>query len=55
MKRYKLVFTPESIREIKQAATWYNRQQKGLGKRFTILLKKELNSLKQNPFAHSVR
>lgn len=55
MKKYTLVFTPESIQEIRDAADWYNVQQKGLGKRFTTQLKKELNKLKQNPFSRSVR
>jgi ParE toxin of type II toxin-antitoxin system, parDE len=55
MKKYTLVFTPEAIQEIRLVADWYNQQQKGLGKRFTIRLKKELDSLKPNPFSRSVR
>lgn len=55
MKKYKLLFTPEAVQEINYVAGWYNKQQKGLGKRFKTLLKKELAKLKQNPFTRSVR
>ncbi|MBI2729429.1 MAG: type II toxin-antitoxin system RelE/ParE family toxin [Sphingobacteriales bacterium] len=55
MKKFKLFFTPESIKEIKAAADWYNKQQKGLGKRFKGHFKKEADKIKQNPFARSVR
>lgn len=55
MSTFKLVFTPEAIEEIRQATAWYNNQQKGLGKRFKTLLKKELNLIKQAPFTRSVR
>jgi hypothetical protein len=55
MKKYTLVFTPEAIQEMRNAADYYNEQQKGLGKRFKTQLKKELDKLKQNPFSRSLR
>lgn len=55
MKKYKILYVPEAVREIKEASKWYNKQQKNLGKRFKDELKKEINKLKQNPFSHSVR
>lgn len=55
MKKYKIVFTAESVMEIKETVSWYNKQQKGLGQKFKSRLKEELNSIKSNPFAHSVR
>jgi len=40
---------------MRNAADYYNEQQKGLGKRFKTQLKKELDKLKQNPFSRSLR
>ena len=55
MKNYTLVFTPEAIQEIQQVVDWYNKEQKGLGKRFKALLRKEVAKLKRNPYTRSVR
>ncbi|HEY4149320.1 MAG TPA: type II toxin-antitoxin system RelE/ParE family toxin, partial [Chitinophagaceae bacterium] len=55
MKKYKLFFTPEAIQETKDVVTWYEEQQKGLGRRFKRLLKKELDTIRQNPFSRSIR
>jgi hypothetical protein len=55
VKKYKSLFTPEAILEIKDIVAWYDEQQKGLGKRFKTLLKKELDKVRQNPFSRSLR
>jgi plasmid stabilization system protein ParE len=55
VKNYALVFTPESLQEIKEVALWYNQQQTGLGSRFKASLRKELDKIKQNPFTRSLR
>ena len=34
-KNYKAVISDSAKADIKEAANWYNKQQKGLGKRFT--------------------
>lgn len=54
-KKYKLVFAPDSIKEIKEIVKRYNTVQKGLGKRFKKNLKQALEKTKKYPFANSVR
>jgi hypothetical protein len=55
MKSYKLSFTPAATDHIKDIALWYNKQLKGLGKRFKDNLKIELTQIKKNPFSRSFR
>jgi len=33
MKRYNLIFSKQASKELQEAVSWYNTQQKGLGKR----------------------
>lgn len=39
----------EAVVEAEEAARWYSKQQRGLGKEFTRELKRSLRSLRANP------
>ena len=55
MRSYKLSFTPAATGHVKEISLWYNKQLKGLGKRFKDNLKTELAEIKKNPFSRSYR
>jgi len=40
MRKHSLLFTTESVTEIRKIAGWYEEQQNGLGRRFKSQLKK---------------
>ena len=46
---YKAVITEFAKQDIRENAKWYNKQQKGLGKRFTNEVRKAIKHIKQNP------
>ncbi len=48
---YKSVILPVAKQDIKEAATWYNERQPGLGKRFTAHVRKTVHYIRQNPNA----
>jgi len=52
---YKTKILPLAKEDIRKAALWYNKQQNGLGKRFTTEVREKVNFLKQNPKALNVR
>ncbi len=52
---YKVILLPLAKEDIREGALWYNRQQIGLGKRFTKEIRKKVTSIKENPFAFSIR
>jgi plasmid stabilization system protein ParE len=52
---YKSVILPLAKQDIKEAATWYNERQPGLGKRFTANVRKKIHYIRQNPKAVAVR
>ena len=52
---YKIVFSAAALRDIKEAAAWYNEQQKGLGKRFREEVKTVIAAILQNPFFASIK
>jgi len=41
--------------DIREAARWYNTQQKGLGKRFTNEVREKVRFIRQNPQASNIR
>jgi inhibitor of KinA sporulation pathway (predicted exonuclease) len=49
MKSYKAVFSINALQDINEARSWYNLQQKGLGKRLVADAKNIIASIKQNP------
>lgn len=54
MKTYEVVFSPKALRDIREARSWYNLQQKGLGKRLVEDIKKIVAIIRQNPFHASI-
>ena len=47
---YKAIILPPAKLDIKEAATWYNGKQNGLGKKFTTEVRQKVNHIKQDPF-----
>ena len=52
---YKPILLSAAKNDIREAARWYELQQKGLGKRFTADVRKSIKRIKQNPFAYSIK
>jgi plasmid stabilization system protein ParE len=52
---HKAIILPLAKADIKEAALWYNKQQQGLGKRFTKEVRTKVADIKSNPLAYSVR
>lgn len=55
MKTPKIIFSQKALLDMREAHTWYNLQQKGLGKRFTEDVRKTVSSIKSNPCFASVK
>ena len=52
---YKAILLPLAKEDIKEAATWYNSKQKGLGKRFTQEVRSKFLLIRKNPKISAVR
>ena len=52
---YKSIILPFAKEDIREAAVWYNNQQKGLGKRFTLEIREKISFISQNPKASNIR
>lgn len=52
---YKVIILPLAKQDIKEAADWYNSRQKGLGKRYTMQVRKTINFLKLNHYTFANR
>lgn len=52
---YKFVILPLAKDDIREAAIWNNKQQKGLGKRFTAEVRENVHFIRQNPEASNIR
>jgi plasmid stabilization system protein ParE len=52
---YKSIILPLAIEDIREAAKWYNKQKKGLGKRFTAEVREKVHFIRQNPKASNIR
>jgi len=48
-KGYKAIVSESAKADIKESAKWYNKQQKGLGKRFTQSIKECVKIIQQQP------
>lgn len=46
---FKIKIEPEARLDIQEAITWYNKQQKGLGKKFHTAVTSHIDSLAKNP------
>lgn len=52
---YKIILLPLTKNDIKEAALWYEKKQKGLGKRFISIVRKKTESIKIAPKANFLR
>ena len=55
MKKHKIVIQYPAKKDVKESVSWYNQQQKGLGKRFTADLRNTLLRIENNPASYAVR
>lgn len=52
---FRMVILPEAKADIRNASIWYEKKQKGLGKRFIVIIRKCFLLLKTNPNAFQIR
>lgn len=52
---YKVIISDSAKADIKESALWYNKQQNGLGKRFTQNIKECVKIIQQLPESFQVR
>ena len=52
---YKSIILTLAKQDIKEAATWYKKKQSGLGKKFTVTIRKKVLYIRQNPKAVAIR
>jgi hypothetical protein len=51
---YKSIILPLALLDIMESAHWYNKQQKGLGKRFTAQVREKVRFIRQGTITQSV-
>ena len=47
--RFQLLVKPEAEADLEEVATWYNRQQEGLGDEFVDAAKEAIRQIRRNP------
>lgn len=52
---YRIQIPRSARRDIREAAQWYDKQQPGLGRRFTHLVKRKLEFIGSNPYLYEIR
>ncbi len=52
---YKTVFLNRARKDVRDAARWYDKQQPGLGRRFTHAIRRKLVLIGENPYQYAVR
>lgn len=52
---YKSIILPLAKQDIREAALWYNKRSKGLGKKFTAEVREKIRFIRKNPTASNVR
>ena len=52
---YKTVILSSAQKDVREAALWYNKQQQGLGKRFTSEVRRKVHLIANNPYAYSTK
>ena len=52
---HKTVFLSRTRKDIRDAASWYDKQQPGLGRRFTHAIRNKLVLIGENPYLYAVR
>ncbi len=53
MSKYKILYTPASVEQIKHITKWYSAINKNLGNRYRAYLALAIEPLKINPFTNS--
>ena len=51
---YKLIFHPKAEKEYAKAFRWYERTQKGLGKRFEKMVEDRLSVISERPYSFKI-
>lgn len=51
----KISLTTEAKLDIKEASAWYEQKEKGLGRRFTTVLRAEITFITNNPESIAIR
>ena len=54
-KNYKIIISVSAKTDIKEHAQWYNKQQKGLGKRFSQSIKACVRTIQLHPESFQIR
>ena len=52
---YTVKIEPEALADIQDITNWYNEMKNGLGKKFQTATIKQIDCLKKNPLAYSIR
>lgn len=52
---YSLKIDIDAFKDIQETSEWYEMQLKGLGLRYRNQTKKQINSLKRNPYLFSIK
>ena len=55
MRSFQLIFSSNAFYDLKEAHSWYDLQQKGLGKKLITDVKNVIASIKSNPYFASVK
>ena len=55
MSKHSLLFSPGALLDMRDARTWYNLQQKGLGKRFVDDVRRTVTLIQANPYFASIK
>ena len=53
--KYKIVFTPGAKEDLRNAAIWYNKQRKGLGKDFVKRIRERAAEIQDLPLSCQIR
>jgi len=52
---HRTLFLSRARKDLRDAANWYDKQQPGLGKRFTHAIRSKLVLIGENPYLYAVR
>lgn len=55
MPSFSILYSPESLQELKRIIDWYNELSPGLGERFKTNFLDEITEIKKSPFSRSFR
>lgn len=55
IKKHKIKIDQDAIADIQSITDWYNKAQKGLGKRFQNTTVTQINALNRTPYSYAIR